>query len=54
LVEKWIPCDLIWTFRFLYNEYTMRLRGSEKYCPEDIESKELWFTMMISDPYKKN
>jgi hypothetical protein len=32
----------------------MRLRGNEKYCLEEIESKELWSTMMILDPYKKN
>jgi hypothetical protein len=32
----------------------MRLRGNEKYYLEEIESKELWSTMMILDPYKKN
>jgi hypothetical protein len=31
----------------------MRLRGNEKYCLEEIESKELWSTMMISDPKKR-
>jgi hypothetical protein len=34
LVEKWIPCNLLWTFRF--SEYAMRLRGNEEYCPEKI------------------
>jgi hypothetical protein len=32
----------------------MRLRRNEKYCLEEIESKEFWSTMMILDPYKKN
>jgi hypothetical protein len=32
----------------------MRLRGNEKYCLEEIELKELWFIMMILDPYEKN
>jgi hypothetical protein len=54
LVKKWIPCDLLWTSRFLGFEYTMRLRGNEKYCLKEIESKELWSRMMISNPYKKN
>jgi hypothetical protein len=40
LVEKWIPCDLLWTPRLLQSEYAMRLRGNEKYCPKEIESKE--------------
>ncbi len=31
----------------------MRLRGNEEYCPQEIESKELWSTMIILDPYKK-
>jgi len=53
LVEKWIPCDLLWTFRFSGSKYTMKLKGNEKYCLEEIESKELWFTMMILDPFKK-
>ncbi len=52
--KKWIPCDLWWTSRFVGYEYIMRLRGNEKYCLEEIESKELWSTMMILDPYKKN
>jgi hypothetical protein len=54
ILMLWIPCDLLWTSRFLGFEYTMRLKGDEKYCPEEIESKELWSIMMISDPYKKN
>jgi hypothetical protein len=54
LVEKWIPCDFLWTFRFLGFEYTMKLKGNEKYCLGEIESKELWSTMMILDSYKKN
>jgi hypothetical protein len=29
----------------------MKLRGNEEYCPEEIESKELWSTMMILDPF---
>jgi hypothetical protein len=41
LVEKWIPCDLLWTSRILGFEYTMRLKRNEKYCPEEFESKEL-------------
>jgi hypothetical protein len=32
----------------------MRLKGNEKYCPKEIESKEFWSTMMISNPYKKS
>jgi hypothetical protein len=40
LVEKWIPCDLLWTPRFFGFEYAMRLRGNEEYCLEEIESKE--------------
>jgi hypothetical protein len=47
LVEKWIPCDLLWTPRFLGSEYAMKLGRNEKYCPEEIESKELWSTMII-------
>jgi hypothetical protein len=54
LVERWIPCDLLWTSRYLGFEYTMRLKGNEKYCPKEIESKEFRSTMMISDPYKKS
>jgi hypothetical protein len=54
LVEKWIPCGFLWTFRFLGFDYIMKLKGNEKYCLEKIESKELWSTMMISYPYKKN
>jgi len=54
LVDKWIPCDLLWTHKFLGSEYTMRMRGNEEYCPKEIESKEFWSTMMILDPYKKN
>ncbi len=42
LVKKWIPCDLLWTSRFLRSKYTMRLKGNEKYCQEKIESKKLW------------
>jgi hypothetical protein len=53
LVEKWIPCDLLWTTRFLGFKYTMRLRRNEEYCPKEIESKELWSTMMILDSYNK-
>jgi hypothetical protein len=52
LVKTWIPCDLLRTLRFLGFEYTMRLKGNEKYCPKEIESKELWSTIMILDPYK--
>ncbi len=37
LVEKWIPCDLVWTPRFLKSKCTMRLRGNEEYCLEEIE-----------------
>jgi len=54
LVDKWIPCDLLRTFNFLGFECTMRLKGNEECCPEEIESKEFWSTMMILDPYKKN
>jgi hypothetical protein len=54
LVKRWIPCDLLWISRFLGSEYTMRLKGNEKYCPKEIESKEFWSTMMISNPYKKS
>ncbi len=39
LVDKWIPCNLLWTPRFLGSEYAMRLRGNEEYCPKEIESK---------------
>jgi hypothetical protein len=31
----------------------MKLRGNEEYCPEEIESKKFWSTMIIPDPYKK-
>jgi hypothetical protein len=54
LVKKWIPFDLLWTLKILKFEYAMRLRWNEEYCPKKIKSKELWSTMMISDPYKKN
>jgi hypothetical protein len=54
LVDKWIPCDLLWTPKFLRSECTMRLRGNEECYPEEIESKKFWSTMMILDPYKKN
>jgi hypothetical protein len=33
LVKKWIPCNLLWTLRFLRSEYAMRLKRNEKYCP---------------------
>jgi hypothetical protein len=33
-VEKWIPCNLLWTPRILGFEYAMRLRGNEEYCLE--------------------
>jgi hypothetical protein len=54
LVDKWIPCDLLWTSKFLGSECTMRLKGNEECCQKEIESKEFWSTMMILDPYKKN
>jgi hypothetical protein len=53
MVEKWIPCDFSWTLSFLKSEYVIRLRGNEKYYPEEIKSKEDLSTMMIMDPYKK-
>ncbi len=30
LVEKWIPCDLLWTLIFLRSEYIMKLKGNEE------------------------
>ncbi len=51
LIKKWIPCDLLWTPRFLGSKYAMRLRGNEECCPKKFESKELWSTMIILDPY---
>jgi hypothetical protein len=33
LVEKWIPCNLLLTPRFLGFENAMRLRGNEEYFP---------------------
>jgi hypothetical protein len=30
LVEKWIPCDLLWILRLLRFKYAMRLRGNEE------------------------
>ncbi len=53
MVEKWIPCDLLWTPIFL-GSITMRLKGNEEYCPKKFESKEFWSIMMILDPYEKN
>jgi hypothetical protein len=35
LVDKWMPCDLLWTPR--RSEYAMRVRGNEEYCPKEIE-----------------
>jgi hypothetical protein len=31
LVEKWIPCNLLWTSRFLGSKYVMIMRGNERY-----------------------
>jgi hypothetical protein len=39
LVKKWIPCDLLWTSRFLGSKYAIRLKGNGEYCPKEIESK---------------
>jgi hypothetical protein len=39
LVEKWIPCDLLWTPKFLGFEYTMRLRGNEEYFQKKLSQK---------------
>jgi hypothetical protein len=40
VVDQWIPCDLLWTSRFLGSKYTMRLKRNEKYYPKEIESKK--------------
>jgi hypothetical protein len=47
LVGKWIPCNLLWTPRFLGSEYVMRLRGNEEYCPE----KHLIKRIMVYNDY---
>jgi hypothetical protein len=31
----------------------MKLKGNEEYCFEEILSKEIWSTLMISYPYEK-
>jgi hypothetical protein len=31
----------------------MKLKGNEEYCPDEIESKELWSTIMISIHIRK-
>jgi hypothetical protein len=53
LVNKWIPFDLLWTPRFLRSKFAKRLKGNEEYFPKGIESKKLWSTMIILNPYKK-
>jgi hypothetical protein len=44
---------MLWTPRFIGSEYAMRLKGNEKYCPKEIESKKFWSTMIIPNPYEK-
>jgi len=36
LIEKWMPCDLLWAFRCLNFEYVLTLRGNKEYCYEEI------------------
>ncbi len=46
-IKKWIPCNLLWTPRFLGFEYAMRLRGNEEYCPK----KKLIKRIMVYNDY---
>jgi len=39
LVEKWIPCDLLRTPKFLGFECIMRLRGNEEYFQKKLSQK---------------
>jgi hypothetical protein len=39
LVDKWIPCDLLWTPKFLRSEHALRLRGNDEYCLKKLNVK---------------
>jgi hypothetical protein len=32
LIEKWMPCDLLWVLICLNSKYVLKLRGNEEYC----------------------
>jgi hypothetical protein len=34
LIEKWMPCDLLWALRCPNSKYVSTLRGNEEYCCE--------------------
>jgi hypothetical protein len=39
LVEKWIPCNLSWTPRFLRSKYAMRLKGMKSIIQKKLNQK---------------
>jgi hypothetical protein len=53
LVKKWIPCDLLWTLKFVGFEFAMRLKGNEEYCPKEIEEKINSSTLIILEKLRK-
>jgi hypothetical protein len=52
LIEKWIPCNLLWALRTINEKNIMVIRGNKKYHPSigPLQEGLQWLTLL--NPYE--